>query len=83
MNAAATLRWAIRGIYRLRPPRARSDDVTMPESPGVPGSRSLDSETPSVDPASYFIFEGGATGQVYFYGFDGGCLGTMQPPGFP
>jgi hypothetical protein len=32
---------------------------------------------------NYFAFDGGPTAQVYFYGFDGSFLGTMQPPGFP
>jgi hypothetical protein len=37
MNAAATLRWAIGGVYRLWPPgRIAVDDVTMPESPDAP-----------------------------------------------
>jgi hypothetical protein len=31
---------------------------------------------------NYFTFDGGPTAQVYFYGFDGGFLGTMQPPDF-
>ena len=32
---------------------------------------------------NYFTFDGGPTGNVYFYGFDGGYLEAMQPPGFP
>ena len=47
--------------------------MTMPESPGGPAH---------ADPTSLFTFDGGPTGNVYFYGFDGGYLGTMQLPGF-
>jgi hypothetical protein len=41
------------------------------------------SQTGGAKIINYFTFDGGPTAQVYFYGFDGSYLGTMQPPGFP
>jgi hypothetical protein len=43
----------------------------------------ITSQTGGTKIINYFAFDGGPTAQVYFYGFDGSYLGTIQPPGFP
>jgi hypothetical protein len=41
------------------------------------------SQTGGAKTVNYFTFDGGPTGPVFFYGFGGSYLGTMQAPGFP
>ena len=41
------------------------------------------SQTGGAKTINYFTFNFGPTGPVFFYGFDGSYLGTIQPPGFP
>jgi hypothetical protein len=48
-----------------------------------PNKIALAQRTGGAKVINYFTFDGGPTAQVYFYGFDGSYLGTMQPPGFP
>jgi hypothetical protein len=50
---------------------------------GYSASVLVTSQTGGAKIINYFTFDSGPTGHVYFYGFDGSSLGTMQPPGFP
>jgi hypothetical protein len=50
---------------------------------GYGASVLITSQTGGAKIINYLTFDSGPTGHVYFYGFDGSYLGTMQPPGFP